>query len=205
MSKIYISPSTQEKNLGAGNYGTEEQRMNEIADVVCKCLTSSGISWDRNSPEMTLQEVVEDSNAKKPDIHFAIHSNAGGGRGTEVLIYALGRASEVFAKIIYGKMAPLTPSQDRGIKVRTDLYELRKTTAQACLIEIAFHDNEEDAKFITENIQQIGAALAQGICEYFKVPFKDPYEPDYKILYEAEKAKLDQIREILKVEGGFEK
>lgn len=34
MVKVYISPSSQEDNRGVGNYGTEEVRMNQIADVV---------------------------------------------------------------------------------------------------------------------------------------------------------------------------
>ena len=33
MKSIYLSPSTQENNVGAGSYGTEEQRMNQIMDL----------------------------------------------------------------------------------------------------------------------------------------------------------------------------
>ena len=47
---------------------------------------------------MTLQQVVADSNAKKPDLHFALHSNAGGGSGAECWISAKGGQAEQFAK-----------------------------------------------------------------------------------------------------------
>jgi hypothetical protein len=30
--RIYIAPSNQEHNIGVGNYGTEEERMNQLAD-----------------------------------------------------------------------------------------------------------------------------------------------------------------------------
>ena len=33
-TSVYLSPSVQENNIGIGNYGTEEKRMNEIADIV---------------------------------------------------------------------------------------------------------------------------------------------------------------------------
>lgn len=44
MSKIvYLSPSTQERNIGYGNYSTEEKRMNGVADVVQEILVEHGI------------------------------------------------------------------------------------------------------------------------------------------------------------------
>ena len=87
MSSIYLSPSTQENNVGAGSYGTEEQRMNQIMDRIEADLQGRFTLY-RNRPGMTLQQVVADSNAKKPDLHFALHSNAGGGSGAECWISA---------------------------------------------------------------------------------------------------------------------
>jgi hypothetical protein len=87
MIRDYISPSTQEHNIYACG-GTEEYYANLIGDVVVSELKRHGIEIYRNKPTMTLQEVVRDSNSKKPTIHFAIHSNAGGGgkaRGCEVI------------------------------------------------------------------------------------------------------------------------
>ena len=83
MKSIYLSPSTQENNVGAGNYGTEEQRMNEIMDLIENQLRGHYILY-RNRPNMTLQQVVADSNAKNPDLHFALHSNAGAAAGPNV-------------------------------------------------------------------------------------------------------------------------
>jgi len=176
MSSIYLSPSKQENNKGVGNYGTEEKRMNEITDVICKCLDASKVKWFRNNPSMESSEIARDSNSKKPDFHFAIHSNAGGGEGAECLVYSLGGKAEKFAKIIYNKLVPMTPSTDRGIKVVKNLAELRQTVAPACLVEIAFHDDKEDAKFIVDNIQKIGIELSEGICKYFNVGFVNPYK-----------------------------
>jgi N-acetylmuramoyl-L-alanine amidase len=181
MSKsIYLSPSTQEKNRGVGIYGTEESRMNNIADVTERVLKQNGIVVYRNKPEMTLSQVVSDSNSKKPDIHLAIHSNAcdGKARGCEVCCHQYGGEGEKLAKVVYSEIAPLTPSADKGIKEGCNhfgegkpLYETAKTNAPAALIEIAFHDNIEDADWIVCNMEEIGIALAKGVLKYFGIPY----------------------------------
>ncbi len=175
---VYLSPSTQEKNVGVGNYGTEEKMMNKVADVVEKVLKGHGLTVYRNMPEMLLAQVVTDSNNKKPDIHFAIHSNASNGkaRGCEVYCHKFGGEAEKLARAIYTELSPLTPTSDRGVMegynhfgTGKPLYELAKTNAPAALIEIAYHDNAEDAKWITYNIEEIGITLAKGVLKYFGI------------------------------------
>lgn len=178
MASIYISPSTQERNIGAGNFGTEERVMNLIADVVVPLLQHNHLEVYRNKPTMTLQQAVADSNSKNVDAHFAIHSNAGGGRGGEVF-YTSPRGQKL-ASAVFKYIEPLTPTADRGVKNHEHLYELNKTNAVAALIEVAFHDNAEDANFILNNIQAIGEAIAHGICDYFNIDFKKPSsKPSY--------------------------
>lgn len=172
MPKIYISPSTQQNNRGAGNYGTEESRMNQIADVVVPLLKYNGFTVYRNKPSMSLQQAVTDSNSKNVDAHVAIHSNAGGGRGTEV--YYTSSNGKSLASDLYKYIEPLTPTADRGVKQTNRLYELNRTEATAALIEVAFHDNRDDAQFIINNISSIGEAIAKGICDYFNEKFKKP-------------------------------
>lgn len=178
---IYLSPSTQEKNIGVGNYGTEEKRMNQVADVTEKVLKQHGFVVYRNKPEMTLAQVVADSNGKKPDIHFAIHSNAGSGnnRGCEVYCHKFGGSGEKLARAVYSEIEPITPSSDRGVKEGCNhygkgkpLYELAYTSAPAALIEIAYHDNKDDAVWIINNIEVIGTVIAKGILKYFDIPFQ---------------------------------
>lgn len=168
---IYLSPSTQEHNIGYGNYGSELMRMNQITDVIAKHLDASGLLYYRNNSNWTLDQVINDSNQKKPDIHFSIHSNAGGGSGALCLIYDWNGEREKFAKIIYEKLSAITPMKDNGIRLAPKLAELRRTTAPACLIEVAFHDRKEDAQWIMDNIDLIGRELAKGICQYFDVKF----------------------------------
>jgi len=180
---VYLSPSVQQWNVGWGNYGTEEYRMNLVADVVQAELLRNGLSVARNNPSQTLTQVVADSNAKNPAVHVAIHSNASAGgaaRGTEVYVHRLGRASEPLARDIYAQLTAIAPTDGLGIKEGytafggQGYYELRRTNAPAVLVEVAFHDNPEDAAFIINHIYEIGVAIAKGILEYFG----KPYTPD---------------------------
>ncbi|RCX14391.1 N-acetylmuramoyl-L-alanine amidase [Anaerobacterium chartisolvens] len=178
MIKVYLSPSTQDDNVGAGNYGTEEQRMNQVADVTQQVLERHGVKVYRNKPEWSLSQVVADSNAKKPDVHFAIHSNAGGGRGCEVYCHRFGGNGEKLARVVYAELSPLTPTSDRGVKEGYNfygpgkhMYELAYTDAPAALVETAYHDNPNDAQWIISHIEQIGTVIAKGVLKYFNIPF----------------------------------
>lgn len=186
MKSIYLSPSTQENNVGAGSYGTEERRMNEIMDLIENQLRGKYILY-RNRPEMSLQQVVADSNAKNPDLHFALHSNAGGGEGTECWICAKGGQAEKFANLLQAKVGALTPTADRGVKVSTTLTEVNKTRAPAVILEIDFHDNAQAAEWIVNNKAAVADACVQAIMEFFgdSVP-EQPEEKPMEKWYEKE-------------------
>lgn len=179
MVDVYISPSVQHFNLGYDGFGSEEERMNEIADIVEYELNRHGLVTARNSPNMTLAQVVEDSNSIKPRVHVAIHSNASNGeaRGAEIYAHRFGGEGEKLARDIYPYLEMLTPTDDFGVKEGYStfngkgMYELRKTVSPAVLMEVAFHDNPEDSDFIINNIYEYGVAIAKGILDYFNIPY----------------------------------
>lgn len=175
MPKIYLSPSFQQQNIGVGDYGTEERRCNEIADVVERELKkNSNFTIVRNNRNMSLNEVIVDSNKSNSDIHFSIHTNAGpaSARGCEVYAYAKNTEGDKLAQIVYRRLSAITPSEDRGVKYNS-LAETRQTKAIAVLTEVAFHSNEEDAKWIIDNIELIGKELAKSLYEYFNIEYKE--------------------------------
>ena len=182
MATVYLSPSVQDWNVGYGNYGTEEYRMNLIADVVAYELDRHGVETFRNSPDQTLQEVVAESNSIHPTVHVAIHSNAsatGTARGPEVYVHKFGSASQELANDIYAQLLKISPTDGLGVKEGytafngKGYYELRRTTAPAVLVEVAFHDNPADAEYIIYNIYEIGNAIAKGILEYLGIPYRE--------------------------------
>lgn len=183
MSKsVYLSPSNQENNTGAGRYGTEEYRMNQIVDFTQKVLEEYGVTVFRNKPDWNLSKIVEDSNLKSPTIHLAIHSNANNrlSHGCEVFCHRFGGEGEILAKLIYDEVSAITPTNDRGIKegynfygIGKSMYELENTIAPAALVEVAFHDNADDANWIINHTELIGRAIANAVLRYFNIPTKD--------------------------------
>lgn len=181
--KVYVSPSTQGANMYAGGLGTEKQHMQDIGGLVEQHLVRCGFEVRCNKPEMTLTQAVSDSNAWGPEAHVAIHSNAGGGQGTECWHYTGSTKGQALALAVYNEVAQLTPASDRGVKYTLDLYEVAKTSAPACILEVAFHDRAEEAAWIVAHKAELAEAIAKGVCKYFGVvwvpgPQPAPPKPD---------------------------
>ena len=179
MPSVYLSPSTQENNLYVIG-GTEEYYMNLIADAMEPYLYASGISFTRNTPEMTAASSVSASNAGNYDLHLALHSNATGSgdgswRGSEVYYYPTSVGGARAAEIIANNLKLIYPFPDlvRAIAT-TSLGEVRRTRAPGVLIEFAYHDNYEDAVWIRDNIEAIAANVVASLTDYFGIPFVVP-------------------------------
>ncbi len=180
MANVYLSPSSQHFNTGYGAYGTEEQRMNLLANVVEYELMRNGMTTERNNPEMSLTEIVADANAKSPQVYVAMQSQSARGRlgGAEVFFYKADTNSQRLASDIFEYLSKAIPYDCIGL---TDgslmygglgFYELRKTKAPSVIVSIGFHDNPRDAEFIINNIYQIGVAVSKGILSYFGTNYK---------------------------------
>jgi len=174
LKRIYISPSSQEHNLGIGHYGTEEGGMNKVADALMPLLDGDGrFETKRNTPDMDVNQMAKDSNNFKADIHIPIHSNAGGGVGTEVYAYGPKTNSERLAQALYKQVAPLSPGADRGVKYNHSLVEVGDSvSATSALIELGFHDNALDAEWIMLSTASIAKALYLGICDYYGYDYR---------------------------------
>ena len=180
MPRVYLSPSVQEYNQFHSG-GTEEQYMNLIADAIEPYLIASGIEFGRNNPNKPLGDAINESNMGNYDLHVAIHSNAapenlsGQIRGTDIYYSTNSYYGREFAKILQNNFKNIYPTPDEvEILPTTTLREIRRTTAPAALIEVAYHDNPEDEAWIKNNINQIAEAIALSIAEYFGVPFVAP-------------------------------
>ena len=181
MPAIYLSPSVQHFNeyITGGN---EEYYMNLIADAMVPYLRAGGITFTRNDPGDTLAQVTERSNAGNYDLHLALHSNAspehlsGILRGPDVYYYAYSAAGEAAAIIFANNLKVIYPDPNLVAALpNTTLAELRRTRATAILVEVAYHDNYEDATWIINNINEIARNLALSVTEFLNVPFVNPY------------------------------
>lgn len=173
MPKIYLSPSTQEYNeyvIG----GTEEEYMNLLADAMEPYLTAAGIDFDRNTPDMTARSSIEQANSTGGyDFYLALHSNAspeefaGMLRGPDVYYNPARPESRRAADLIADELRRIYPDPQLVDVLPTDyLGEVLRPNAPAVLVEVAYHDNPEDAEWIANNIDLIAQALANATDEF---------------------------------------
>lgn len=180
MPSVYLSPSLQEFNPYVDG-GNEEYYMNLIADAMEPYLSASGIDFKRNNPEMTLGQAIADSNSGNYDLHLAIHSNAapagsaGQYKGADIYYYPSSTNGKRFADIIKDNYSTTyyDPNNIETIPT-TSLAEVRRTKAPSVLIEVAYHDNPNEAQWIRDNIDNIAQSLSKSIAEYLNVPFVNP-------------------------------
>lgn len=180
MPSVYLSPSTQEYNPAYGG-GTEEYYMNLIADAIEPYLTASGITFSRNTPDMTASQSASQSNQGNYNLHFAIHSNAspvnlaGRQRGADFYFYTTSARGKQAADIMVANYKKIYPNPDRVKALgNTTFAELRRTRAPAVLAELVYHDNAADMDWLRNNIPAIGRNLAQSIAQFLGVQFVDP-------------------------------
>lgn len=177
MPYIYLSPSTQEFNPYVGG-GNEEYYMNLIADALEPYLVSSGIRYTRNDPQKDAAAAISESNAGQYDLHLALHSNAAAGnlagklRGIDIYYYPGSPGGRRFSEIAAENLRLIYPlPQYVTVRSTTSIGEVARTKAPASFLELGYHDNPEDARWIRENVSLIARNLAMSLTEYFDVPF----------------------------------
>jgi len=180
MPFLFLSPSTQDFNEYATT-GNERYWMNRIADAMEPYLTASGINFTRNNPEGNASMSIRMSNAGNYDFHLALHSNAIDGtlagklRGTDVYYYPGSTDARRMADLIVAALREIYPLPDKvQARESTSIGELRLVRVPSVLVEIAYHDNTEDADWITGNVGAIAAQLSSAVAQYFRLPFLQP-------------------------------
>lgn len=183
MPIIYLSPSTQENNLYVTG-GSEEEWMNRLADAMVPYLNASGIQYVRNTPDMTAASSIRASNAGNFDLHLALHSNAsapenyGGTRGIIVFYYPGSANGRRAAEIVADNLKAIYPLPNRvRAEGTTAIGEVRLTRAPSVFIELGYHDNADDASWVTSNLDAIARNIVLSLTEYFGIPFLYPMAP----------------------------
>ena len=183
MPIIYLSPSTQEKNLYV-NGGTEEEWMNRLADFMEPYLTASGIRYVRNTPDMTAASSIRASNAGDYDLHLALHSNAapegsyGQVRGVLVFYYPGSVQGQRAAGLVANGLKTIYPLPNLvRAEPTTSIGEVRRVRAPSVFLELGYHDNPDDAAWVKNNLDAIARNIVLSLTEYFGLPFLEPQPP----------------------------
>ena len=172
--KVFLNPSNQIHNAVAG--GGNEATYAVINANLCRdILAANGFTLRVDDD---FDNAPSNANSWGAQVFVSVHSNAGGGHGTETL-WGVTSGSQTIADRIQDGLLSKLPYQSRGLKDGTWAYVLRTTRMPACLAEVVFHDcasssgytghpPSESAYLKSASGQQaIGAGMAAGVCTHF--------------------------------------
>ncbi|WP_371374189.1 N-acetylmuramoyl-L-alanine amidase [Sporomusa aerivorans] len=110
------------------------------------------------------------ANSANADAFISIHCNAFNevANGTETLYFAGSVDGKLLAECIHNQLIGLGDLTDRGLKTNP-LYVTKHTDAPACLTELVFISNPEDAAKLGEPQwqDQFARAIARDVTDYF--------------------------------------
>lgn len=155
------------KCRGASGYLDEVNEDRKVKNRVIELLRANGHTvydcTDDNSTSQNanLRAIVNKCNSHSVDLDVSIHLNAGGGTGTEVYVYSNKSKAKDEATRIAEKVSNTLGIRNRGVKTKTNLYVLRKTSSPALLVECCFVDNAKDKAHW--NAENCAKAIVEGI------------------------------------------
>lgn len=191
MTKIYLSPSNQDGNMYAYGDTNEMEQCNRIADAAKTALERCGFTVKKAPKGQNMRVSINESNTWGADLHIPIHTNAmtndgtGTAGGTIVFVYSTDNPNMALATPVYNAVQSVTPGKtDFGVRAYPDLAELNGTNCIAVYIEVDFHDNPPIAKWLIEHPQDVGEAIAKGVCKGYGVEYVSPSpSPDKKDVF----------------------
>lgn len=188
--KIYVSPSSQTNNKYAVGDTTEAIQCRKIAVLLVAALHRCGFDAMTNvSGDMYAR--VRESDKYGADLHLPIHTNAHNKKtkGTRLFSYDLKGEGYKACKAIMAELAPITPGNSDSITAQKTLYEIRKPKAATAYIEVAFHDNSEEARWIIDSTEAIAESICKGVCKHYAVKYVEPVTEEPKkpgVLYKVQ-------------------
>ncbi len=179
--RVYLSPSNQSGNVGVKSVGytNEMAEMNDLSDYIEARLKEMGVKVYRNNPNGNINLWTADSRFYGADVHLAVHSNGSTDHtasGVETWINDESCAAYDLGNIIQNDLFSIyydkdNPTKNRGVKYANgSLGEVNtRFVPLGVLVEIAHHDNLEDASWIMTNKKLIGETIANSILKYFGI------------------------------------
>ncbi len=183
MLKIYIDQghNPQSPNTGAVGNGLREQDVTyTVGQQLATLLRRSGnyeVRLSRPTPETqlgtsntsSLRARTDDANSWGADYFISIHTNASeqsSSSGVEAYSYARNTRAFELGEDIVEALVDITGLRDRGMKVRSGLYVLKKTNMPAVLVEIGFITNPGDAALMRDDPSLFARGIYNGIVDF---------------------------------------
>lgn len=172
VARIYLSPSEQSGNKYAAGNTDEATQCNRIAAACAEALRARNFEVLLEPDVAVVNRVKIDKD--RVDWYIPIHTNAFDGKVTGTRIMCR-NASDVpdrtMAEYILKRVDAVCPGTSSNISYWGDhWFEQRETKpVPNVYVECDFHDVPEVALFIIDHTDQIGEAIARGICDFYDV------------------------------------
>ncbi len=173
--KIAIRRGHNHQAIGSVGLVNEVVENEKILTSAIKYLKALGhdvldVSPGNMSSASDLAHGVKKANDWNADVFVSIHCNKAyntynGAIGSECLVYSKSDAykDEVIAQRIVNNLGSLG-FKNRGVKERTDLYELKNTKMNSIIVECFFVEATEDVALYKKlGADALGKAIAEGI------------------------------------------
>lgn len=175
---IYLSPSAHgvgaNRCLLSGCY--EDKHTRPIADETARHLRHNGFNVIVGT-NSDIYARCREANSKNVDLYVPIHTNASGTASARYLMFMFWQdnaAHRALFNAVAPKLEAVYPGNSKSkFAVRQELIEINSVNAMALYCELGFHTNPTDVNNFIHNPKMVGKALAQGICAYYGVTFKD--------------------------------
>lgn len=140
----------------------------EKAGCEVRMLQSDNLNGESKCPDRQDATVCGAANDWTADIFVSLHCNAANAvsRGTEICVYRIGGEAEKLAGCILHQIVNAVGTKNRGLKERPGLCVLRRTDMPAVLVEMAFIDNDSDARILRDRQDDLARAIARGVTDY---------------------------------------
>ncbi|MCL2634973.1 MAG: N-acetylmuramoyl-L-alanine amidase [Oscillospiraceae bacterium] len=208
--KVYISPEWMVKfsDNTFESYGFERERMEAISKELCLYLIQKGVSatvGDLSIGTDKYEYVHRNAEAKKGnyDLYICLHSNANNTKSTGPQTFHKpndDNAEELASYILNSLHKLYTETFPNAVKrpvLPSDEYlELNGVNMPVVLVEIAFHDNKDDAQWIVDNQTRITHTIGNTIYDYIqqKNSFVFPPRPKREVYISPDNQEEYQLK-----------
>lgn len=140
----------------------------EKAGCEVRMLQSDNLNGESKCPDRQDATVCGAANDWPADIFVSLHCNAANAvaRGTEICVYRVGGEAERLAGCVLHQIINAVGTKNRGLKERPGLCVLRRTDMPSVLVEMAFIDNDSDARILRDRQDDLARAIARGVTDY---------------------------------------
>ena len=175
--KIFIDPGHGGNDSGAvGVNGLLEKDINlSVAKKVKDLLIKQGldVKLSRDSDKtFSLNQRTKAANEWGADCYISIHCNAYNGIASGIETFSYNNNTNDLTSAVHSEvLATKAYTNNRGLKT-ANFYVLRYTNMRSTLIELAFIDNVEDSKILTQKQEELTLGIVKGICKYVNIEYK---------------------------------